>query len=169
MNGNFWDRVLDLLERQDIPRKEFAAQVGISYSSIHNGVALGSVPSADIVQKRRTVPLPQKQGHNQRDRKAFPRPPLIPPRLDCKDCKKLARQKKSAAAAADFFLLLSVIGVWPVLALVVLFYYVVRKRLRAGIYRERIERHFANFFQDGGVVDGLLRVASPGKGSVAAD
>lgn len=60
MNGNFWDRVLDLLERQDIPRKEFAAQVGISYSSIHNGVALGSVPSADIALKiasRLDVPI----------------------------------------------------------------------------------------------------------------
>lgn len=60
MDGNFWDRVLDLLERQDIPRKEFAAQVGISYSSIHNGVALGSVPSADIALKiaqRLDVPI----------------------------------------------------------------------------------------------------------------
>ena len=60
MDGNFWDRVLDLLERQDIPRKEFAAQIGISYSSIHNGVALGSVPSADIALKiaeRLDVPI----------------------------------------------------------------------------------------------------------------
>lgn len=60
MEGNFWDRVLDLLERQDIPRKEFAAQVGISYSSIHNGVALGSIPSADIALKiaeRLDVPI----------------------------------------------------------------------------------------------------------------
>lgn len=60
MDGNFWERVLDLLDRQDIPRKEFAAQVGISYSSIHNGVALGSVPSADIALKiaeRLDVPI----------------------------------------------------------------------------------------------------------------
>lgn len=60
MEGKFWDRVLDLLERQDIPRKEFAAQVGISYSSIHNGVALGSIPSADIALKiaeRLDVPI----------------------------------------------------------------------------------------------------------------
>ena len=51
MENNFWGRVLDLLERQDISRKEFAAQIGISYSSIHNGVALDSIPSADIALK----------------------------------------------------------------------------------------------------------------------
>ncbi len=51
MNDNFWGRVLDLLEKQDISRKEFAAQIGISYSSIHNGEALGSIPSADIALK----------------------------------------------------------------------------------------------------------------------
>ena len=40
--------MLDLLDRQGISRKEFARRVGISYSSIHNGAMLNSVPSADI-------------------------------------------------------------------------------------------------------------------------
>lgn len=40
--------MLDLLDRQGIARKEFAMRVGISYSSIHNGVMLNSIPSADI-------------------------------------------------------------------------------------------------------------------------
>ena len=40
--------MLDLLDRQGISRKEFALRVGISYSSIHNGATLNSVPSADI-------------------------------------------------------------------------------------------------------------------------
>lgn len=48
MTENFWNRVLDLLDRQGISRKEFALRVGISYSSIHNGATLNSVPSADI-------------------------------------------------------------------------------------------------------------------------
>lgn len=48
MIENFWNRVLDLLDRQGISRKEFALRVGISYSSIHNGATLNSVPSADI-------------------------------------------------------------------------------------------------------------------------
>ena len=48
MNDNFWTRVLDLLDRQGISRKEFAMKVGISYSSIHNGIMLNSIPSADI-------------------------------------------------------------------------------------------------------------------------
>lgn len=48
MNENFWNRVLDLLDRQGISRKEFALRVGISYSSIHNGATLNSVPRADI-------------------------------------------------------------------------------------------------------------------------
>ena len=48
MNNNFWNRVLDLLDRQGISRKEFAMKVGISYSSIHNGAMLNSIPSADI-------------------------------------------------------------------------------------------------------------------------
>ena len=51
MNDNFWGRVLELLEKKDISRKEFAAQIGISYSSIHNGISLGSIPSADIALK----------------------------------------------------------------------------------------------------------------------
>ncbi len=51
MENNFWGRVLDLLAQQDISRKEFAAQIGISYSSIHNGVSLDSIPSADIALK----------------------------------------------------------------------------------------------------------------------
>ena len=51
MNDNFWSRVVEILEQKDISRKEFAAQVGISYSSIHNGVSLGSIPSADIALK----------------------------------------------------------------------------------------------------------------------
>ena len=51
MNENFWGRVLELLEQQGISRKEFAAQLGISYSSIHNGITLGSIPSADIALK----------------------------------------------------------------------------------------------------------------------
>ena len=60
MNDNFWGRVLDLLEKQDISRKEFASQIGISYSSIHNGIELGSIPSADIALKiadRLDIPL----------------------------------------------------------------------------------------------------------------
>lgn len=40
--------MLDLLDRQGISRKEFAMRVGISYSSIHNGATLNSIPSADI-------------------------------------------------------------------------------------------------------------------------
>ncbi|MBQ9206274.1 MAG: helix-turn-helix transcriptional regulator [Treponema sp.] len=48
MNDNFWNRVLDLLDRQGVSRKEFAMRVGVSYSSIHNGAMLNSVPSADI-------------------------------------------------------------------------------------------------------------------------
>ena len=48
MTDNFWNRVLDLLDRQEISRKEFAMRIGISYSSIHNGATLGSIPSADI-------------------------------------------------------------------------------------------------------------------------
>ncbi|MCR4632200.1 MAG: helix-turn-helix domain-containing protein [Treponema sp.] len=48
MSDNFWNRVLDLLDRQGISRKEFAMRVGISYSSIHNGAMLNSIPSADI-------------------------------------------------------------------------------------------------------------------------
>ena len=48
MNDNFWNRVLDLLDRQEISRKDFAMRVGISYSSIHNGALLNSIPSADI-------------------------------------------------------------------------------------------------------------------------
>lgn len=48
MNDNFWNRVLDLLDRQEISRKDFAMRVGISYSSIHNGASLNSIPSADI-------------------------------------------------------------------------------------------------------------------------
>ena len=48
MTDNFWNRVLDLLDRQGISRKEFALRVGISYSSIHNGATLNSIPSADI-------------------------------------------------------------------------------------------------------------------------
>ena len=51
MENNFWGRVLELLEQQDVSRKEFANQIGISYSSIHNGVSLGSIPSADIALK----------------------------------------------------------------------------------------------------------------------
>ena len=48
MTDNFWNRVLDLLDRQEISRKEFAMRIGISYSSIHNGATLNSIPSADI-------------------------------------------------------------------------------------------------------------------------
>ncbi len=48
MTDNFWNRVLDLLDRQEISRKEFAMHIGISYSSIHNGATLNSIPSADI-------------------------------------------------------------------------------------------------------------------------
>ncbi|MDD7416983.1 MAG: helix-turn-helix transcriptional regulator [Treponemataceae bacterium] len=48
MADNFWNRVIDLLDRQGISRKEFAIRVGISYSSIHNGAMLDSIPSADI-------------------------------------------------------------------------------------------------------------------------
>ena len=48
MSDNFWNRVLDLIDRQGISRKEFAMRVGISYSSIHNGAMLNSIPSADI-------------------------------------------------------------------------------------------------------------------------
>lgn len=48
MADNFWGRVLELLEWKGISRKELAAKVGISYSSIHNGIKLNSIPSADI-------------------------------------------------------------------------------------------------------------------------
>lgn len=48
MIDNFWNRVLDLLDRQGITRKDFAMRVGISYSSIHNGSILNSIPNADI-------------------------------------------------------------------------------------------------------------------------
>lgn len=48
MTDNFWNRVLDLLDRQGISRKDFAMRVGIAYSSIHNGAMLNSIPSADI-------------------------------------------------------------------------------------------------------------------------
>ena len=51
MENLFWSRVLDLLERKDIPRKEFAHEVGISYSSIHNGIERNSIPSADVALK----------------------------------------------------------------------------------------------------------------------
>lgn len=51
MSNNFWGRVLELLEWKDISRKELAAKVGISYSSIHNGIKLNSIPSADIALK----------------------------------------------------------------------------------------------------------------------
>lgn len=51
MGDNFWSRVLELLEWKDISRKELAAKVGISYSSVHNGIKLNSIPSADIALK----------------------------------------------------------------------------------------------------------------------
>ena len=51
MADNFWGRVLELLEWKGISRKELAEKVGISYSSIHNGIKLDSIPSADIALK----------------------------------------------------------------------------------------------------------------------
>ena len=48
MTDNCWNRVLDLLDRKEISRKEFAMKVGISYSSIHNGAIQNSIPSADV-------------------------------------------------------------------------------------------------------------------------
>ena len=51
MDDTFWGRVLYLLDANDISRKEFAHQVGISYSSIHNGNERNSIPSADIALK----------------------------------------------------------------------------------------------------------------------
>jgi len=51
MSDTFWGRVLYLLERKDISRKEFAHAAGISYSSIHNGNERNSIPNADIALK----------------------------------------------------------------------------------------------------------------------
>ena len=51
MSDNFWSRVLELIEWKGISRKEFSHNVGVSYSSIHNGAERGSIPSADLALK----------------------------------------------------------------------------------------------------------------------
>ena len=48
MDDKFWGRGLELCEWKGKTRKELSAKVGISYSSIHNGIKLNSIPSADI-------------------------------------------------------------------------------------------------------------------------